>query len=364
MLFRASSPVTPASSSGPYDRAPKRSGGAQVQEAEPWRHGHPQGGPVTAELGPVLRLGDARVLTGTCSWTDATLVKETRWYPRRSMTAAERLAYYAARFPMVEVDSTYYFPPTPELARSWVERTPDGFTFNVKAWSLLTGHPTFPQSLWPDMQQAVKPEFRDKRRLYDKHLEPAALDEAWERFGHALRPLQETGRLGAVLLQYPDWFTPKPSTREVIADARRRLGDYPMCVEFRNARWLADRDRERTLSQLEELGAAFVCVDEPQGFESSVPPVLAATTNFAVVRFHGHNTGTWDMPGISAAERFAYHYTEDELRAWVPRITELAASSQEVHVLMNNCYRDYAVDNAAQLAQLLVDAGAENRRAG
>ena len=92
--------------------------------------------------------------------------------------------------------------------------------------------------------------------------------------------------------------------------------------------------------------------------------MLAATSSLAVVRFHGHNNVTWDMSGISAAERFAYRYTEDELRAWVPRITELAASSHEVHVLMNNCYRDYAVDNAAQLAELLVEAGAENRRAG
>src|SRR2546428_4834236 len=108
------------------------------------------------ELAPAVEVGTSRVLVGTCSWTDRTLVNETDWYPRRSMTAAERLAYYASQFPVVEADSTYYFPPTPEMAKSWVERTPEGFTMNVKAYSLLTGHPPLPQPLWPALQSEVR----------------------------------------------------------------------------------------------------------------------------------------------------------------------------------------------------------------
>ena len=309
-------------------------------------------------LGPVLALDRARLLTGTCSWTDATLVKETDWYPKRSMNAAQRLAYYAARFPLVEVDSTYYFPPTPELARSWVERTPDGFTMNVKAWSLLTGHPTFPHSLWPDLQDEVRPEMRDKRNLYVTHLSDDGVEEAWARFRHALLPLHEAGRLGAVLLQYPEWFTPRNESRRALFAARRRLPEFRLCVEFRNGRWLGDGDCEETLEYLETLGLSFVCVDEPQGFESSVPPVVAATTDLAVVRFHGRNIETWERRDISAAERFAYHYDDGELREWLPKVRELSASAGEVHLLMNNCYRDYAVDNAATLARLLLDEGA------
>src|SRR6266550_3544788 len=91
-------------------------------------------------LAPAIEIGGSRVLVGTCSWTDRTLVNESDWYPRRSMTATERLAYYASQFPVVEADSTYYFPATPELSEQWVERTPEGFTMNVKAYSLLTGH--------------------------------------------------------------------------------------------------------------------------------------------------------------------------------------------------------------------------------
>ena len=305
-------------------------------------------------LGPVLQLGRAEVRIGTCSWTDATLVKETDWYPRKSMKAAERLAYYAERFPIVEVDSTYYFPPTPELAAGWVERTPNDFVMNVKAWSLLTGHPTFPHSLWEDLQPEVLPEFRDKRNLYLKHLPPAVVDEAWDRFRHALLPLHSAGKLGAVLFQWPEWFGPKDANRDVLLQAQARLGrDMRMCIEFRNGRWLAPDECERTLSFLEANDLAFVCVDEPQGFASSMPPVVAATSELAVVRFHGRNTETWEKKGISAAERFAYDYSPSELIEWRSKIDELAASAGELQLLFNNCYRDYAVNNAAELMRQL-----------
>lgn len=309
----------------------------------------------TPDLGPVLGLAGAEVRVGTCSWADATLVKDADWYPKRSMKAAERLAFYASRFPVVEVDSSYYFPPTPELAQSWVDRTPPGFTMDVKAWSLLTGHPTFPHSLWPDLQDAVKPEFRDKRNLYGKHLAPEALEECWERFRHALLPLHHAGRLGGVLLQWPEWFGPKDGHRRQILEAVDALHPYPCFIEFRNRRWLEGEGCEETLSFLETEGLPFVCVDEPQGFESSVPPVVAATSPLAIIRFHGHNDENWTRRGITAAERFRYLYDDTELTHWSARIRELAATTDSVHVLFNNCWQDYAVRNAASMASLLVD---------
>ena len=115
-----------------------------------------------------------------------------------------------------------------------------------------------------------------------------------------------------------------------------------------------EQSAERTLALLEELGLAYVVVDEPQGFTTSVPPVTAATSpELAMVRFHGHNAETWEKRGITAAERFRYLYSEDELRQWVEPARELAAKSKQLHVLMNNCYEDYGVRNAAQLADLL-----------
>src|SRR5438067_1176126 len=305
------------------------------------------------ELAPAIELGRSRVLVGTCSWTDRTLVNETDWYPRRSMTAAERLAYYAAHFPLVEADSTYYFPPTPETAAAWVERTPGGFTMNIKAYSLLTGHPTFPHSLWPDLQPEIPTEHRDKKSLYNKHLPDEVIEEAWDRFRHALMPLHSAGKLGAVLLQYPRWFTPKDANREGLAAARRRVPDYDLCVEFRNGRWLADDEADRTFEFLESEHLTYVCVDEPQGFDSSLPPVVAVTYDLAVVRFHGRNAEAWTADVPSASFRFRYRYEPAELEEWVARIEEVAASAKEVHVLMNNCYRDYAVDNASEIARLL-----------
>jgi uncharacterized protein YecE (DUF72 family) len=311
-------------------------------------------------LGPVLKVDKAIVRTGTCSWTDPTLVKETDWYPKKSMTAAERLEFYAKQFPMVEADSTYYWPPAPQLTRSWVERTPDGFRFNVKAYSLLTGHPTRPNSLWPDLQDAIKPEFAGKKNVYADHLEPDALEEAWGRFVDALKPLQRADRLGAVLFQYPEWFTPKKDNRAELEHLASRLRDGGVigCVEFRSPRWLADDDRDRTLTLLSDLGLALVVVDAPP--VSGLPTVALATRDdLAVVRFHGRANDTWKKRDITAAERFRYLYREDELESWTPSLHQLAREASEVHLLMNNCYQDYGVRNATDWQRVLLDDGAE-----
>ena len=306
------------------------------------------------DMGPVLRLAGAEVRTGTCSWTDPTLVKDTDWYPRKSISAAERLAFYASRFPVVEVDSTYYWPPTPKMAEDWVDRTPDGFLMDVKAYSLLTGHPTRHQSLWEDLRDEVAEEHRGKRNVYAHHLPPDAVDEAWARFGHALAPLHRAGKLGGVLLQYPEWFTPKKANREVLAEARDRLPEYHLYVELRSPRWWeTDEDRDRTLGVLRDAGLAHVVVDAPP--KSGLPAVVAATAGTAVVRFHGRNDDTWDRRDISAAERFDYLYSREELSAWVPRLEELAGRVDRVHALMNNCHGDKGVRNAADLAGILAE---------
>jgi uncharacterized protein YecE (DUF72 family) len=296
------------------------------------------------------------ILVGTCSWTDPTLVKETDWYPKRSMSAAERLAYYAARFSLAEADSTYYFPPSPQLAQGWAERTPETFTMNVKAYALLTGHPAKPNSLWPDVREAIRPEFASKRNVYLTHLPPDAAAEVWKRFRYGLRPLEESGKLGAVLMQYPEWFTAKKDNRQELAAIRERWAGLPVCVEFRSPTWMATpADRERTLATLRDLGLALVVVDAPS--VSKLATVVEVTTpGLAVVRFHGRSDETWKKPNTSAAERFKYLYSTRQLRAWVPGLESLADRAERVHALMNNCYQDYGVRNAAELAALLSEA--------
>jgi uncharacterized protein YecE (DUF72 family) len=235
----------------------------------------------------------------------------------------------------------------------WAQRTPDGFRFDVKAYSLLTGHPTRLGSLWRDLREGLDPEVAEKRNIYPKHLDPEALDEAWRRFDAALRPLHEAGKLGAVLFQYPRWFGPRQDNRAEIEALRERLPDYRISVEFRSPRWMAsDRDRERTLGMLEELGLIFVCVDAPS--VSELPRVMAVTNpELFMVRFHGRSDSTWNDTSRSAAERFRYLYKKKELEEFVAPIAEHAAEARETHLLMNNCYRDYSVRNAAQLRDLL-----------
>jgi uncharacterized protein YecE (DUF72 family) len=293
-----------------------------------------------------------RVLVGTCSWTDRTLVEESDWYPKRTMTAAERLRFYAEQFQLAEADSAYYAPPSPETTRAWAARTPSGFVMNVKAYSLLTGHPTRPASLWKDLREAILPEFAGKPTLYRQHLPDDAVDEVWARFLHGLEPLADAGKLGTILFQYPQWFTPKRANRDELIRLRERLGRFPASVEFRAPGWLAPDDRERTLSVLRDHDLSLVVVDAPP--VSKLPTVVATTTEeLAVVRFHGRADTTWNARTGSAAERFRYLYDESELRSWVPALRELAAQAEQVHALMNNCYRDYGVRNAAQLRELL-----------
>jgi uncharacterized protein YecE (DUF72 family) len=308
---------------------------------------------MSGELGPDVHLGPHRVLTGSCSWTDRTLVSEAEWYPARTMSAEERLRFYASKFPLTEIDSTYYAPPAEEQARLWAERTPEGFRFDVKAYSLLTGHPTRPRSLWKDLREGLAPEVAEKRNLYPKHLDPEAREEAWRRFTAALRPLHEAGRLGAVLFQYPPWFGPRKDNRAEVAALRRRMPDYRISVEFRSPRWTQEeRDRERTFGLLEEHGLVFVGVDAPA--VSGLPRVLAITNpELLVVRFHGRSEATWKDTSKSAAERFRYRYSRQELEELADPIAEAAEQAQETHLLMNNCYRDYSVHNAAELRELL-----------
>ncbi len=288
-------------------------------------------------------MGAIRV--GTASWTDKTLLA-SGWYPDEVTTAAERLAYYAERFPLVEVDSTYYTPPNERNSNLWVQRTPSEFTFNIKAFSLLTQHPTKVSALYKDL----RPEGESAKNLYLKDLDSVVVDDVWGRFLSALEPLHAAGKLGAVLFQFPQWFPIGRRNKAYLLEVKERAQPYRICIEFRNKTWLSEDNRAETLDFLTSYGLPYVVVDMPQGHTSSVPPIVAATSDLAVVRFHGHSD-KWTSRDIY--ERFGYHYSDAELAEWAPKLRELAGQAKETHVLMNNCYSDYAQTNARQLADLL-----------
>ena len=303
----------------------------------------------------------ARILVGTCSWADKTLV-DSGWYPAAAKTPEDRLRFYAEHFPIVEVDATYYGLPAGRNAALWVDRTPDNFVFDIKSYALFTHHPAAVRSLPKDLREELPPALAEKRNLYYRDAPPDLRDELWARFNSALLPLDSAGKLGTVLFQFPPWFLPGGDSSDYILEAKERLGQYTMAVEFRNNLWLSERNQERTLKLLADNAIPYVCVDEPQGFRSSVPPVVAATAPVALVRMHGRNYETWEKKGIGAAERFDYLYREEELEEWVPRVRRLADGAHEVHVLMNNCHHDYAVRNARQLAGRLGTRSASARK--
>jgi uncharacterized protein YecE (DUF72 family) len=289
-----------------------------------------------------------RVRVGTASWTDRTLIA-SGWYPPQADTPEKRLRYYARQFGLVEVDATYYALPAEHTAQVWAARTPAGFTFNVKAFSLLTGHPTPVAALPKDLRSAA--EKTGKGRVYLKDLDPAVTGQVWERFLSALDPLRAERKLGAILLQFPPWFPISKARKDYIVACAERAAPDRVCIEFRNRTWMTPGNQDETLGFLAAHQLPYVCVDMPQGHRDSIPPVLAATApGLAVVRLHGHSD-KWDSKDIH--ERFGYRYTGAELEEWAAKVRALARDAGQTHVLFNNCYRDYAQANAQQLAALL-----------
>ena len=253
-------------------------------------------------------MGQVRV--GTASWTDRTLI-ESGWYPPEANNPEKRLRYYARQFPLVEVDATYYALPAEQTARAWAERTPPGFTFNIKAFSLFTQHPTPVRAFPADLREAAGSAGKD--RVYLKDVDPAVAEAAWDRFLAALGPLRDAGKLGAILLQFPPWFPIGRARREYILACAQRAAPDRVCVEFRNRTWMTEDNQRETLDFLASHQLPYVCVDMPQGYPSSIPPVLAATSDLAVVRMHGHSD-KWTSKEIS--EKFGYKYSDQELDEW------------------------------------------------
>jgi len=262
------------------------------------------------------------------------------------------LTYYASQFNVVEVDSSYYAMPSRRNATLWVERTPDDFVFDVKAFRLFTGHPTQPKALPPDIRSSL-PAAAAQKNLYYEDVPTELLQRLWASFEDALLPLDSAGKLGVVLLQFPPWFNPGVSQMDHILSCKQFLEGHKLAVEFRNNLWLSERNREATLTFLRQNGLAFVCVDEPQGFRSSVPPLAESTADIAVVRFHGRKSQAWEANCTSASDRFDYYYDTEELKPWAAHIKDFAPTLFDVHVLFNTNNGDQAVVNARMMARLL-----------
>jgi uncharacterized protein YecE (DUF72 family) len=293
------------------------------------------------------------IMVGISGWTEPTLIAGGKFYPPSVKSAEARLKFYAGQFSIVEVDSIYYGLPTEATSGLWVDRTPEKFVFDVKAFRLFTQHQTGPEVLPKDIRKRLAPDLAARKNIYYRDLSPELRNELWRRFELALLPLDSAGKLGVVLFQFPSWFLPGKEQLEYLAWCKQKLAQYQIAVEFRNSVWLSQINAQRTLAFLRENQLSYVCVDEPQGFESSVPPVAASTSQVGVIRFHGRNRQTWERGGLKASGRFNYLYSENELKEWIPRIESLAAKTRQLHIIFNNCYDDKQIRNAKQIRTLL-----------
>jgi len=298
-------------------------------------------------------LGIIRV--GTCSWTDPTMARA--WYPVKVRTPAGRLRFYAQHFDTVEVDSTFYALPSARNATLWAQRTPAGFTFHIKAFGLITRH-SIPEGRLPP---SLRHQFPYQLTRYGNVKNPPQdmITEVFRLFREGIEPLRLAGKLGLILLQFPPYFTAEDQgTRRRnaawIVRCRRELADYRLAVEFRHRSWVEGSTRQWVLDFLRDHHCTFVCVDQPAlPARNVLPRLTVATAEVAYVRFHGRNRSSWNRRTESAAERFKYLYTEEELREWVPALRALASQTRETFVMFNNCFGDYAPRNALQMRLLL-----------
>jgi uncharacterized protein YecE (DUF72 family) len=256
--------------------------------------------------------------------------------------------------------------PTGSAVTGWAERTPPEFTMHVKAFGLMTRHPVKAEAIPDDLRGEMPVDDRGRVDRPPRELR----GEVFRRFLAALEPLRAAGKLGGILFQLPPYIVHKDSSLEYLEWAREQLGADEMLVEFRHRSWLDDENRAASLAFLERIGAGYVVVDAPRSetARNLVPTVVATTSATAYVRFHGRNLATWNKRGGSAAERFDYLYSDEELVEWVEPLRELAGRAEQAYAFFNNNASSedpdnplrrvsQAATNARQLRALLDSSG-------
>ncbi|MFL9961743.1 DUF72 domain-containing protein [Paraburkholderia sediminicola] len=293
------------------------------------------------------------ILCGSAGWTDKTLIACKRFYPTDCRSAEARLRFYASQFPLVEVDSSYYGMPSASNSALWAERTPGDFTFDIKAFRLLTAHQTVREALPKDIAMAI-PE-TGKKNLYYRDIPAEVLDELWRRYREALEPLRHAGKLGAVLFQFAPWLTCGPEGNAHVEECANRMQGYTVAVEFRNSSWLNDKQASSTLELLRQYRLVHVIMDAPGGVTNRAHTVWEVTNpDLAFVRLHGRNADTWSAAGGAAASaRFDYDYSDDELTELSEPIRDISSRVVKTHVIFNNCREDQGQRNARTLMDIL-----------
>jgi uncharacterized protein YecE (DUF72 family) len=292
------------------------------------------------------------IRTGTCSWTEKTLIDSGEFYPVTVKSPRERLMYYSSIFNTVEVDSSYYAIPAARTVSLWTDRTPEYFTFHIKAYGALTGHGIDPRSLPKDIFHSLPDEDINKRYIYVK--DSSLLKPIAQRFVDVLTPLGKEGKLGMLVFQYPPWFRYSASNLDYILTCKTLMSGLPVAVEFRHGSWLTPDRAEPVFNFLKKNRLTYITADEPQyGSLATIPFIPHVTTDTAYFRFHGRNKKNWLKKGISTSLRYDYFYKDDELRDFVPHIKKAGRQTKATFAMFNNCHGGFAVKDALRLRELM-----------
>jgi uncharacterized protein YecE (DUF72 family) len=289
---------------------------------------------------------------GTCSWTEKTLIQSDEFYPKSVKTAEGRLRHYAGYFDTVEIDSTYYAIADIKNTYLWVERTPDNFIFHIKVYGALTGHGIDPKTLPKDIFNLLPEKDKTEKYIYVK--ESFLLKTVAERFREALTPLMKSQKLGVLIYQFPPWFQYKTANLDYILNCKELIQGLPVAVEFRHGSWLEPDRLDSVLHFLREHQLTYITADAPQyGNLATVPFLPDTTTDIAYFRFHGRNKENWLKRGIETSLRYAYLYSDDELKEFIPSVQEVNKRTKVTYAMFNNCHGSSAIRNALRLKELL-----------
>ena len=292
------------------------------------------------------------IRTGTCSWTEKTLLKSGEFYPHNIKTARDRLKFYADHFNTVEVDSSYYAIPSEQNALLWAERTPDNFTFHFKAYGALTGHGVDPRSMPKDILSLLPDNEKNKRFTYIK--QPEIIKAIGEGFVNVLKPLRSSNKLGVVVFQYPQWFHFNPSNFKYILLCKKLMDGIPLAIEFRHGSWLTNNRVKEVFDLLRKNDLSYVTADEPQyGSLATIPYLPEVTSEIAYFRFHGRNTQNWLKKGVETSLRYSYLYSDIELEEFAGSVCRLNRKAKKTYAMFNNCHGGFAVRNALRFKELL-----------
>jgi uncharacterized protein YecE (DUF72 family) len=271
-----------------------------------------------AVVGPHAR-GGAMIRVGVAGWD------YPDWsgvvYPAERGRRLDRLTYLSEFVDVVEINSTFYRPASPRVAESWLRRTAqrDDFRFTAKS------HRSWTHEGATDPRASVEPTLA------------------------GLRPLLDAGRLGALLIQFPQSVHYEPGTRLRLDHLLDRVEGWPVAVEVRHASWAVDEVEE----WFARRSVGWCLVDQPRVGRSTVAPLARVTAPLAYMRLHGRNAADWFRPDAGRDARYDYLYAPLELQELVASAREMAASAEQLFVVQNNHFRGKALVNALQMKQLL-----------